>query len=240
MANRGSSIVLSKEAQEKIGSLTSGLTKKIETEHRKAEICAKLKEKRERENKEFQKVNKQQTIRRVRRHHMLAHKGLALLIAFASSPVMRQLFTARTRAEGKEFERFVFYEASRPSGEAWDLNPKEAREERNGRIADGSRDATIYLYPDAVIVSFGSMVAGDMEVIEFPHSDVSRHADLLLEMVSSGCCGQGDAIKALDHKQRVYEWDPATIAAKVLMDCADSKRFERYLSLALKREKRRV
>lgn len=233
--------VVMETAQKAIESLGKGFTKKLNELLIKEEARARSAERQERERRKSIQIARRRESRRASSHYMLARKGLSALIALGGSAEMRKLLDTKMRAQSKEFGYFVFYEASRPSGDAWNLTPEEAQiPDNKGRIADGSRDACIRLYPDASLVMFGSVVAEDMDSMEFLYNDATEHASFLRDLVSSGDCGQQDAIQALNHKQRTYEWQPEEVVAKVLMDCAHPKRFARYLSIAIKREKVRM
>lgn len=232
MANITDKITLSKETKEAVGRISDDLIKKTERILKKEEAHAKKLELEQARRLKEEKKERRRHSARMRRHYVLARKGLMTLVALGKSTMMQDLFEAMKQARNDEF--FVFYKAHRPSGEAWCLDPKKAREEDStGRIADGIRGVFIYLYSNRVAVcAFDT--AGTILSVEFPYDNTSQHDELLLEMVSSGECGNQDTIKALDHNQRMYEWDPELIAGKVLIDCAYLKKLEHYLAIALK------
>lgn len=238
MLRKESVSVLPSGLKEDIGFITDNLLKEVDGILEEEEIHVKeLILEKEQYNKKCVEEKRLRTVR-ARRHHKLALRGLSNLIEFGRSVVLQKLLDTRVivaQVGGEDFEDFIFYRAVRFSGNAFDMSLEKFEKEMSfDEWNPGTRDATIFLGKDKVSVTFGSLSSDDMRTNEFLYSDTLRYSESLRDMVFLGDCGRQDPITALDLNQRIYEWDPSSIAAKVIMDCAYPERFQKYLSIALK------
>ncbi|MDP2838051.1 MAG: hypothetical protein Q8O53_02140 [Candidatus Moranbacteria bacterium] len=151
-----------------------------------------------------------------------AKRGLSSLITMSKEPMVIQMIDrALTLRRGN----FIFYEARRPSGEAWDRGPKHG---------SGDRIAKIEFALDAIIFQAGSAaIPSDNIVIKLSHDASTTEQETLLGRLVASVHSGTNGRRALNQEQRVDEWNPEELLAHVLAECAERKHREHYLGIAL-------
>ncbi|OGG59275.1 hypothetical protein A2765_06700 [Candidatus Kaiserbacteria bacterium RIFCSPHIGHO2_01_FULL_56_24] len=164
----------------------------------------------------------------------LANKGLRRLLELGSRKPIQKIVSALERVQTE----FLFFDASRPSGDAWD----------DDELATGTRDVKISFVHLGVIVRCGSIAAGLMTCwnvlhesvhpdavvrIDEDHSEGIVSIDEFLDEISSPF--RCDLTLVQSPEQRVLEWDPQDAAFEVLVRCAHQSRVNTFLSQCLQR-----
>lgn len=159
----------------------------------------------------------------LKRCKLLTLAGFANLIACAQLPAIKTILRLRSETGHDEDPDFVFYSASRPSGDAWDTL---------GKKGGGTRDLVVRFYTDRVLISGGSWAADNEFLrIEVPFTASSDEQAELLEPVIGGAVRR-DPIVA-QGEQWEDEWDPRGLAGSLIMRCRKPHNLEKYLTLAL-------
>lgn len=170
----------------------------------------------------------------------VAKKGLLSLIEIGTHPAIQELIDSKIKRSKRVDVGLRFYSTSRYAGDTWDMDlGKDSWANEVRRKATEVRSACIFLYSDRIALNVLANRGGEFIEVLYD-KNILQDEEKFASWFSSGDCSKQDPIKALEEKQYTYAWDPEKIIGKVLMDCANKQKRERYLFIALANERKKV
>ncbi len=159
----------------------------------------------------------------------LAHKGLARVMALGTSEAVKKIFDSLERLGHYSRNRFVLYQVTRPSGDAW--------EDPQYQGPGGSRDVVVTFEREHLVLSYGAGAIAQMTDVKLVYEgyNASVHTQIVSDLMND-IAGPYAANLSLarNRGQRVYEWEVEDVLFQFLVACAKKLQFERFLAHAAK------